>query len=142
REVSDMPVIFLTSKEEEIDELCGLSLGADDFIRKPFSRRGLIERIKVLFRRTIFRNGLSSGNAKPFKAVQCGHLCLDPERHACTWKGNSVTLTVTEFLMLQALASHPGAVKSRNELMEAAYGDRDYANERTIDSHIKRLRRK
>src|SRR6266508_2020300 len=115
RQKSDMPVIFLTSKDEEIDELFGLKMGAADFIRKPFSQRLLLER---------------------------GQLRMDPERHTCTWKNEPVTLTVTEFLILQALASRPGVVKSRNALMDAAYDDQVYVDDRTIDSHIKRLRKK
>jgi two-component system response regulator ChvI len=141
REKSNKPAIFLTSKEEEIDELCGFKLGVDDFIRKPFSQRVLIERVRVLLRQTTSRTGARSGEAKP-KAVACGQLCMDPERYACTWKGNPVALTVTEFSILQALASRPGVVKSRDALMDAAYDDQVYVDDRTIDSHIKRLRRK
>jgi two-component system, OmpR family, response regulator ChvI len=141
REKSDKPVIFLTSKEREIDELGGFRIGADDFIRKPFSQRVLIERIKVLLRQTASRTGARSGETKP-KTLEYGQLCMDPERHACTWKGNPVALTVTEFSILQALASRPGVVKSRDALMDAAYDDQVYVDDRTIDSHIKRLRRK
>ncbi len=141
REKSDNPVIFLTSKEEEIDELCCLKFGADDFIRKPFSQRVLIERVRVLLRQTTSRTGARSGEAKP-KTVECGQLSMDPEHHACTWKGNPVALTMTEFSILQALASRPGVVKSRDVLMDAAYDDQVYVDDRTIDSHIKRLRRK
>ncbi len=141
REKSDKPVIFLTSKEREIDELGGFRIGADDFIRKPFSQRVLIERIKVLLRQTASRTGARSGETKP-KTLEYGQLCMDPERHACTWKGNPVALTVTEFSILQALTSRPGVVKSREALMDAAYGDQVYVDDRTIDSHIKRLRRK
>ncbi len=141
REKSDNPVIFLTSKEEEIDELCCLKFGADDFIRKPFSQRVLIERVRVLLRQTTSRTGARSGEAKP-KTVECGQLCMDPEHHACTWKGNPVALTMTEFSILQALASRPGVVKSRDALMDATYDDQVYVDDRTIDSHMKRLRRK
>ena len=141
RERSDTPVIFLTSKDKEIDELCGLQSGADDFIRKPFSQRVLIERVKVLLRQTASRTGARSGEAK-HNTVERGQLCMDPERHACTWKGNPVALTVTEFSILQALASRPGVVKSRDALMDAVYDDQVYVDDRTIDSHIKRLRRK
>ena len=137
REKSNMPVIVLTSKEDEADELCSFKVGADDFIRKPFSQRLLIERIKVLLRRAMPETGASSGEVKP----SAGHLYVDPGRHACTWKGKPVTLTVTEFLILQALTSRPGVVKSRRALIDAAYHD-GYVDEHTIDSHIKRLRRK
>jgi len=139
RQEFDMPVIFLTSKEEEIDELCGFKLGADDFIRKPFSRRLLIERIKVLLRRTVSQTRLSSGETE---TLERGHLYMDAERQACSWKGKPIKITVTEFLILEALASRPGVVKSRDALMDAAYDDQTYVNERNIDIHIKRLRRK
>jgi two-component system response regulator ChvI len=141
RQKSDMPVIFLTSKEEEIDELFGLKMGADDFIRKPFSQRLLAERVKVLLRRSTPKDGAMSKEAEA-KVLERGLLRMDPERHTCTWKGGPVTLTVTEFLILQALAGRPGVVKSRNALMDAAYDDQVYVDDRTIDSHIKRLRKK
>jgi two-component system response regulator ChvI len=141
RKKSDMPVIFITSKEEEIDELFGLKMGADDFIRKPFSQRLLVERVKVLLRRVAPRDGAALKEADA-KVLERGLLRMDPERHACTWKHQSVDLTVTEFLILQALASRPGIVKSRNALMDAAYDDQVYVDDRTIDSHIKRLRKK
>jgi two-component system response regulator ChvI len=141
RQKSDMPVIFLTSKEEEIDELFGLKMGADDFIRKPFSQRLLAERVKVLLRRATPKDGAVSKEAEA-KVLERGLLRMDPERHTCTWKGGAVTLTVTEFLILQALAGRPGVVKSRNALMDAAYDDQVYVDDRTIDSHIKRLRKK
>ena len=141
REKSDMPVIFLTSKEDEIDELFGLKMGADDFIRKPFSQRLLAERVKVLLRRSTPKDGATSKEAEA-KVLERGLLRMDPERHTCTWKSGPVTLTVTEFLILQALASRPGVVKSRNALMDAAYDDQVYVDDRTIDSHIKRLRKK
>jgi two-component system response regulator ChvI len=141
REKSDIPVIFLTSKEEEIDELFGIKLGADDFIRKPFSQRLLVERVKALLRRTIQRNEATSKGGD-VKVLECGQLRMDPERHTCAWKNKAVALTVTEFLILQALASRPGIVKSRNALMDAAYDDQVYVDDRTIDSHIKRLRRR
>jgi two-component system, OmpR family, response regulator ChvI len=141
RQKSDLPVIFLTSKEEEIDELLGLEMGADDFIRKPFSHRLLVERIKVLLRRATPKDGAPAKEAGS-NVLERGQLRMDPERHSCTWKNEPVTLTVTEFLILQALASRPGVVKSRNALMDAAYNDEVYVDDRTIDSHIKRLRRK
>jgi two-component system, OmpR family, response regulator ChvI len=141
RQKSDLPVIFLTSKDEEMDELFGLKMGADDFIRKPFSRRLLVERVKVLLRRASPKEGAPAREADS-KVLERGELRIDPDRHSCTWKNEPVTLTVTEFLMLQALASRPGVVKSRNALMDVAYDDEVYADERTIDSHVKRLRRK
>ena len=148
RQKSDVPVIFLTSKDEEIDELFGLKMGADDFIRKPFSQRLLVERVKAVLRRGGAKD-VGGGAAAPAKngdlgqkVLERGQLKMDPERHTCTWKGEPVTLTVTEFLILQALATRPGVVKSRNALMDAAYDDQVYVDDRTIDSHIKRLRKK
>jgi len=149
RQKSDLPVIFLTSKDEEIDELFGLKMGADDFIKKPFSQRLLVERVKSILRRAQAREGAMAGagpapeaDAGPKKVLERGHLVMDEERHTCTWKGRHVTLTVTEFLILQSLAQRPGVVKSRNALMDAAYDDQVYVDDRTIDSHIKRLRKK
>ena len=144
RQKTDLPVIFLTSKDEEIDELFGLKMGADDFIKKPFSQRLLVERVKSILRRSAPRDGtLATAEPQPGKAlIERGNLVMDEERHTCTWKGQRVTLTVTEFLILQALALRPGVVKSRNALMDAAYDDQVYVDDRTIDSHIKRLRKK
>src|SRR6266567_8123432 len=120
RQNSEMPVIFLTSKDEEIDELFALKIGADDFIRKPFSQRLLVERIRAVLRRWAPRDRAAPKDTDD-KAIVLGQLRMDPERHSCTWKNEPVTLTVTEFLILQALASRPGVVKSRNALMDAAY---------------------
>ncbi len=145
RQKSELPVIFLTSKDEEIDELFGLKMGADDFIRKPFSQRLLVERVKAVLRRAAAKDPAAPGavaKGPDSKALERGLLMMDPERHTCTWKGEAVTLTVTEFLILQALAMRPGVVKSRNALMDAAYDDQVYVDDRTIDSHIKRLRKK
>jgi len=142
RQKSDMPVIFLTSKDEEIDELFGLKMGADDFIRKPFSQRLLVERVKAVLRRSGGKDGAVPKETDTAKVLERGQLRMDPERHTCTWKNEPVTLTVTEFLILQALATRPGVVKSRNALMDAAYDDQVYVDDRTIDSHIKRLRKK
>ena len=140
RQTQDMPVIFLTSKDEEIDELMGLNAGADDYIRKPFSQRLLLERVRAVLRRA---EGKSSQSSEPKKEVLVrGKLALDPQRHECTWEGKPVRLTVTEFLILQALAQRPGFVKSRDSLMDADYDDQVYVDDRTIDSHIKRLRKK
>jgi two-component system response regulator ChvI len=142
RQNTEMPVIFLTSKDEEIDELMGLNAGADDYVRKPFSQRLLLERVKALLRRVEARkNGAQTADQAKQVLVR-GHLTLDPLRHECTWKGNAVRLTVTEFLILQCLGARPGFVKSRDNLMDAAYDDQVYVDDRTIDSHIKRLRKK
>jgi two-component system response regulator ChvI len=141
RQKSDLPVIFLTSKDEEIDELFGLKMGADDFIRKPFSQRLLVERVKAVLRRAQSREGIEVPG-EPSKIIERGRLVMDPDRHSSTWDSKSVTLTVTEFLILQALAQRPGIVKSRDSLMDAAYDDQVYVDDRTIDSHIKRLRKK
>ena len=150
RQKSDLPVIFLTSKDEEIDELFGLKLGADDFITKPFSQRLLVERVKAILRRAANREASSQGQSagKPgattpqARSLERGQLVMDQERHTCTWKGEPVTLTVTEFLILHSLAQRPGVVKSRDALMDAAYDEQVYVDDRTIDSHIKRLRKK
>ena len=141
RQKSDMPIIFLTSKEEEIDELFGLKLGADDFVRKPFSQRVLVERVKAVLRRANGENATAPQQTSA-KVLELGLLRIDPECHTCTWKNEPVTLTVTEFLILEALATRPGVVKSRNALKDVAYDDQLYVDDRTIDSHIKRLRRK
>jgi two-component system, OmpR family, response regulator ChvI len=139
RRTSDLPVIVLTCKLEEMDELLALKMGADDFIRKPFSQRLLTERVKAVLRRT-GKDGTVSKETLAFKVLERGMLRLDPERHVCTWKNEPVTLTVTEFLIVRALAAHPGVVKNRDALMDAAYDDEVYVGDRTIDSHIKRLR--
>jgi len=139
RQKSDLPVIFLTSKDEEIDELFGLKMGADDFIRKPFSQRLLLERIRAVLRRADGGGPKAEGQAE---RIVRGELVLDPSRHQCTWKGKEVHLTVTEFLLLKSLAERPGHVKNRDQLMDAAYGETIYVDDRTIDSHIKRVRRK
>ena len=141
RRGSNLPVIFLTSKDDEVDEVLGLRMGADDYITKPFSQRLLIERIRSLLRRErISRQARDTETNEP--PMVRGELMLDPGRHLCTWKGKSVTLTVTEFLILKALAQRPGHVKNRDQLMDAAYGEHIYVDDRTIDSHIKRLRKK
>jgi len=143
RQKSDLPVIFLTSKDDEIDELFGLKMGADDFIKKPFSQRLLIERVRAVLRRFSNReSGVKSTETNGTKILERGDLAMDQERHTCTWKGGDVTLTVTEFLILFSLAQRPGVVKSRDSLMDAAYDDQVYVDDRTIDSHIKRLRKK
>jgi len=145
RQTTDMPVIILTSKDEEIDEILGFNLGADDYIHKPFSQRLLIERVKAVLRRARpdeEDSGSATGAGGGSKAIKRGRLTLDPARHDCLWEGKPVRLTVTEFLLLQSLAQRPGFVKSRDNLMDAAYEDQVYVDDRTIDSHIKRMRKK
>ena len=142
RQKTSMPVIFLTSKDDEIDELFGLKMGADDFIRKPFSQRLLVERVKAVLRRASTREATAKTPNQQARSLERGQLVMDQERHTCTWKGEPVTLTVTEFLILQSLAQRPGVVKSRDALMDAAYDEQVYVDDRTIDSHIKRLRKK
>jgi len=137
---TQMPVIFLTSKDEEVDEIMGLRMGADDYIRKPFSQRLLLERIRSLLRREQARQQPASND--PTVIMTRGDMVLDGARHLCTWKDKPVDLTVTEFLLVKALAQRPGHVKSRDQLMDAAYGESVYVDDRTIDSHIKRLRKK
>ncbi|MBB4265060.1 response regulator [Roseospira visakhapatnamensis] len=134
------PAIFLTSKDDEVDELMGLRMGADDYIKKPFSQRLLIERIRSVLRRVEARS--EGGPDLSDKAIVRGPLVMDPDRHLCTWQGEPVNLTVTEFLLLLSLAQRPGHVKSRDQLIDAAYGEHIYVDDRTIDSHIKRLRKK
>jgi two-component system, OmpR family, response regulator ChvI len=154
RQTSETPVIILTSKDEEIDEILGFNLGADDYMHKPFSQRLLIERVKAVLRRAradaeeeadlppgspTSAAALAAAQSKPLKR---GKLTLDPQRHDCLWEGRPVKLTVTEFLLLQSLAQRPGFVKSRDNLMDAAYDDQVYVDDRTIDSHVKRMRKK
>lgn len=140
-----LPVIFLTSKDDEVDEALGLASGADDYIAKPFSQRLLIARIAAILRRTDLTKRIaadeSAGETLPEPIVR-GRLKMDPARHEVTWAGQTVSLTVTEFLILEALAQRPGVVKSRNQLMDAAYHEDVFVDDRTVDSHIKRLRRK
>ncbi len=143
REKSQIPVIFLTSKDDELDEALGLAMGADDYIAKPFSQRLLIARIRAILRRTeLAASPAEESDAAGAGPLVRGHLQMDPARHRTTWGGEPVTLTVTEFLILETLAQRPGIVKTRNQLMDAAYHDDIYVDDRTIDSHIKRLRRK
>ncbi len=144
-DVGTMPVIFLTSKDDELDEALGLAMGADDYITKPFSQRLLIARIRALLRRQdLVRNAASGAAIDPEEAplLDRGRLVMDPARHKVRWDDKDVTLTVTEFLILEALAQRPGVVKSRNQLLDVAYHDDVYVDDRTIDSHIKRIRRK
>ena len=145
RQNDQFPVIFLTSKDDEIDELFGLKMGADDYITKPFSHRLVIERIKTILRRSAARETVkdsSDAAGKNSNILEQGGLYMDRERHEVLWNDNQVVLTVTEFLILEALALRPGIVKSRDSLMDAAYDEQIYVDDRTIDSHIKRLRKK
>jgi len=144
REFSSLPVIFLTSKDDELDEALGLAMGADDYISKPFSQRLLIARIRAILRRQELERGdsaASDAEVEPAR-LERGRLVMDPARHKVQWNGQVVSLTVTEFLILEALAQRPGVVKSRNQLLDVAYNDDVYVDDRTIDSHIKRIRRK
>ena len=140
RRLSHIPVIFLTSKDDEVDELLGLRMGADDYIKKPFSQRLLVERIRALIRRGELAREHDDPQGEP--VIVRGRMVLDPARHLCSWGSQHVELTVTEFLILKSLAHRPGHVKNRDQLMDAAYGEHIYVDDRTIDSHIKRLRKK
>ena len=144
REFSTVPVIFLTSKDDELDEALGLAMGADDYISKPFSQRLLIARIKALLRRQELARGEAAADTEETETplLERGRLAMDPARHKVRWAGKEVSLTVTEFLILEALAQRPGVVKNRNQLLDVAYSDDVYVDDRTIDSHIKRIRRK
>ena len=143
-QVGAMPVIFLTSKDDELDEALGLAMGADDYISKPFSQRLLIARIRAILRRLeLARGAANPSDDTPEPAlIERGRLAMDPARHKVRWDGKAVVLTVTEFIILEALAQRPGVVKSRNQLLDIAYNDETYVDDRTIDSHIKRIRRK
>ena len=140
RQTSNLPVIFLTSKDEEVDQLVGLKMGADDYITKPFSQKLLIERVKAILRRS--NQTENSNDTESSNIIKRGKLSLNMSRYECFWDDVVIKLTVTEFLLLESLASRPGYVKSRDQLMSAAYDDDIYVDDRTIDSHIKRLRRK
>ena len=140
RNSSDIPVIFLTSKDDEIDQLLGLKMGADDYITKPFSQKLLIERVKVILKRASFSNKENQVNNDSL--IRRGNLLLNMDRHECHWKEERIKLTVTEFLLLESLVNRPGYLKNRDQLMSAAYSDDLYVDDRTIDSHIKRIRRK
>lgn len=133
-----LPIIFLTSKDDEVDQVLGLRMGADDYITKPFSQRLLIERIRTLLR----RQKLNTAATTEEKILNLGDMVLDDDRYLCAWKGEAIALTVTEYLLIKSLASNPGHVKSRDQLIEAAYGETIYVDDRTIDSHIKRVRQK
>ena len=138
RQKSDIPVILLTERTEEGEELLGLQTGADDYIHKPFSQRTLVERVKSVLRRVRPAPELETGKG----IVDRGHLRIDKERYTCTWKGRGIVLTLTEFRLLEALIVRLGVVQTRDALRAYAYGDQVYVDERTIDSHMKRLRAK
>lgn len=144
REQSQLPVIFLTSKDDEVDEVIGLRMGADDYITKPFSQRLLIERIRALLRRESLRRGEDPDAIKDKREdiIVRGDLTLDDSRHICSWKNTPISLTVTEYLLLKSLVLRPGHVKNRDQLIDMAYGENIYVDDRTIDSHIKRIRKK
>lgn len=144
RETSQIPVIFLTSKDDEIDEVLGLRMGADDYITKPFSQRLLLERIRSLLRRHKLQYDTGSAEQKTAdeEKYTYGPLEMDDARHICTWNGRQVNLTVTEYLLLKSMAGRPGIVRNRDQLIDMAYGENIYVDDRTVDSHIKRLRKK
>jgi two-component system response regulator ChvI len=142
RKTSDVPVIFLTSKDDEIDQVLGLRMGADDYITKPFSQRLLIERIKVLLRRRALMKEGGDKEENTSERIVYGSLDLDDSRHLCQWNNKPLNLTVTEYLLVKALASRAGHVRSRDQLIDMAYGENIYVDDRTVDSHIKRIRRK
>ena len=142
KEKTNTPVIFLTSKDDEIDEVLGLRMGAEDYITKPFSQRLLVERIRVILRRQDILQSITPHVEKEAENLVRGHLKLDDARHICKWKDQEVDLTVTEYLLIKSLVQNPGHVKSRDQLLDFAYGESIYVDDRTIDSHIKRLRKK
>lgn len=144
RKTSNIPVIFLTSVDDEVDQVLGLRIGADDYITKPFSQRLLIERIKVLLRRQDALSDTQQTDQKDDNTslIKRGKLTLDDNRHLCAWNDEAINLTVTEYLLIKALAQNPGHVKNRDQLIDLAYGENIYVDDRTVDSHIKRLRKK
>ena len=142
RQKTTIPIMFLTAKEDEIDEILGLRMGADDYVKKPCSHRILLERIRTLLRRQDAILGTMPAKTEATKVMERGPLLMDSLRHGVTWRGLDVALTVTEFILLQAMAERPGFVKSRDQLMDVAYDEQVYVDDRTIDSHIKRLRKK
>ena len=143
RRTSNMPVIFLTSKDTEIDELLGLKVGADDYITKPFSQNILMERIRILIKRTELKNIKKKDNIDDKNSIKEGNIFLDTEKYMCKWKNKTVNLTVTEFLLIKSLVKNPGAVKSRDQLIVSAFGeDKENIDDRSIDHHFKRIRKK
>ena len=143
RKTSDMPVIFLTSKDTEIDELLGLKVGADDYITKPFSQKILIERIRILIKRGQIENSVEKNKLDNKNSLKIGNIFLDTEKYMCKWKNKSVNLTVTEFLLIKSLVINIGAVKSRDQLIYSAFGEeKENIDDRSIDHHFKRIRKK
>ncbi len=143
RRTSNMPVIFLTSKDTEIDELLGLKVGADDYITKPFSQNILMERIRILIKRTELKNIKKKDNIDDKNSIKEGNIFLDTEKYMCKWKNKTVNLTVTEFLLIKSLVENVGAVKSRDQLIVSAFGeDKENIDDRSIDHHFKRIRKK
>ena len=140
--LKEMPIIFLTSKDHEQDEIIGLRMGAADYIKKPFSQKLLNERIRTVLRIYSNRNNKNDIEDINKKNIIKGNLILDESKQLCFWKDLEIELTVAEFNLIKSLAQYPGVVKDRNQLMDAMYGDSIYVDDRTIDSHIKRLRKK
>jgi two-component system, OmpR family, response regulator len=139
RSQSAVPILFLSSRDEELDRVLGLELGADDYVVKPFSPRELVARVKGILRRA----QRSAGDESPAPAIiERGALRVDLDRHACSWAGRAITLTVTEFDLLHSLLGMPGKVYTREELVERAYGAGHHITDRTVDSHVRRIRRK
>ena len=141
-ELRNMPIIFLTSKNQEQDEIIGLRMGAADYIKKPFSQKLLNERVRTVLRIHSNRANLNNDATKIKQNFIKGDLVLDEDKQLCFWKDIEIELTVAEFNLIKSLAQYPGVVKDRNQLMDAMYGDSIYVDDRTIDSHIKRLRKK
>ena len=143
RKTSDMPVIFLTSKDTEIDELLGLKVGADDYITKPFSQKILIERIRILIKRYELKNSKKNEEVDEKNSLKKGDIFLDTEKYMCKWKNKVVDLTVTEFLLIKSLVDNLGVVKSRDQLIISAFGEnKENIDDRSIDHHFKRIRKK
>ena len=140
--LKEMPIIFLTSKDHEQDEIIGLRMGAADYIKKPFSQKLLNERVRTVLRIYSNRSASNNDSNKNLKSFVKGQLILDEDKQLCFWKDIEIELTVAEFNLIKSLAQYPGVVKDRNQLMDAMYGDSIYVDDRTIDSHIKRLRKK
>ena len=141
-DLRELPIIFLTSKDQEQDEIIGLRMGAADYIKKPFSQKLLNERIRTVLRIHTNRKKDNSKNYEEKSNIKKGNLELDELKQLCFWKNQVIELTVAEFNLIKSLAQYPGVVKDRNQLMDAMYGDTIYVDDRTIDSHVKRLRKK
>ena len=139
--LKSLPIIFLTSKDQEQDEIIGLRMGASDYIKKPFSQKLLNERVRTVLRIHSNRFNLINENNNKQNFTR-GDLTLDEDKQLCFWKDNEIELTVAEFKLIKSLTKYPGVVKDRNQLMDTMYGDSIYVDDRTIDSHIKRLRKK